>query len=146
MKISYKGDYAIKAMLLLAVNYGSSLVSSHDLAERIDAPMKFLEQVMMELRRGGFVESRRGREGGYMLSRAPSKISIGDVVRYIDGPIEPIACVDERYSECKDIDTCVLKELWTRIHRVTSDIVDNVTFQDLATKVNRKKQVLTYVI
>ena len=146
MKISYKGDYAIKAMLFLSINYGSSLVSSHDLAEQIDAPMKFLEQVLMELRRGGFVESRRGREGGYMLSRVPSKISIGDVVRYIDGPIEPIACVDERYSECKDIDTCVLKELWTRIHRVTADIVDNVTFQELATKVNRKKQVLTYVI
>ncbi len=146
MKISYKGDYALKAMLDLALHYNGQLLTSHDLAQRIDAPIKFLEQVLLELRRGGFVESRRGNIGGYMLSRTPDKITVGEVVRHIDGPIEPIACLREKYSNCADINCCVFKKLWNKVYEATANIIDNVTFAELAAEVKSNSQFLAYSI
>lgn len=95
MKVTYRGDYALKAVLDLAVHYGAELVTIHDIAKRIDAPVKFLEQILLDLKKGGFVESRRGNVGGYLLAKEPDKITIGEVVRFIDGPIEPIACAEK---------------------------------------------------
>ncbi|MCK9554352.1 Rrf2 family transcriptional regulator [bacterium] len=146
MRISYKGDYALKAMLDLALHYNAELVTGHDMAQRIDAPIKFMGQVLLELRKGGFIESRRGNIGGYMLSRPPGKISVGEVVRYIDGPIEPIACLKDKYSNCADINRCVFKKLWNKVYQATADIVDNVTFEELASEVNSSNQVLAYSI
>jgi Rrf2 family protein len=146
MRISYKGDYALKAMLDLAVYYSVRLVSSHDMAKRIDAPIKFLEQVLLDLRKGGFIESKRGNVGGYLLSKAPDKITVGEVIRYIDGPIEPIACLKEKYSNCIDINSCVFNKLWHKVHQATADIVDNVTFEGLVSEVNSNSRVLAYSI
>jgi len=145
MKITYKGDYALKTILDLAVHYGNEPVTSHDLAERIDAPVKFLEQVLAELKKGGFVVSRRGSVGGYTLAKIPSQITVGDIVRVVDGPIEPISCVQEGYTDCADVNRCVLKGVWQRVARATSDIVDQVTFEDLVNQVNAK-QALVYSI
>jgi Rrf2 family protein len=139
MKITYKGDYALKAVLELALYYGKEVVTSRDLAKRIDTPVKFLEQVLLDLRKGGFIESRRGNAGGYLLSKAPSKITVGDVIRYIDGPIEPISCVRDDYSNCKDIHKCVLRKMWLKVARSTSDIVDRMTFEDLVSQVNARR-------
>ena len=116
MKISYKGDYSLKAMLDLSEHYGIELVTSRDMARRIDAPVKFLEQVLLQLKKGGFIESRRGKEGGYMLSKSPGEISVGDVVKYMDGPIEPIACLNYKYADCPDIKKCVFKKKYTHQH------------------------------
>jgi Rrf2 family protein len=146
MKLTYKGDYALKAVLDLALHYGEELVTSHDFAKRIDAPVKFFEQVLTELKRGGIVKSKRGNEGGYLLSKAPSEITVGDVVRIIEGPIEPIACVKENYTGCKEINGCVFRNIWQRVHQATSDIIDHVTFEDLVVQVKNKEQVLTYTI
>lgn len=146
MKLTYKGDYALKAVLDLALHYDKELVTSHDMAKRIDAPAKFLEQVLLDLKKGRFVESRRGNIGGYLLSKPPAKITVGDVVRYIDGPIEPISCVKEKYSNCVDIKKCVFKEIWQKVYKSTSEIIDNVTFEDLVTQVINRKQVLAYSI
>lgn len=146
MRISYKGDYALKAMLDLSLHYGAELVSSHDIAKRIDAPIKFLEQVLLELKKGAFIESRRGNVGGYMLSRPPDKITVGEVIRYIDGPVEPISCVKAGYSNCVDINKCVFKKLWHKVSQATSEIVDNVTFEELASEANSRKQILAYYI
>ena len=146
MKISYKGDYALKAMLDLALHYETELVSNNDLAKRIDAPIKFLEQVLLELKKGGFIESKRGNVGGYLLSRAPEKITLGDVIRHIDGPIEPISCLKEGYSNCTDITRCVFKKVWYKVSEATSDIIDNVTFRDLLTDVNKNNKILAYTI
>ena len=146
MKVTYKGDYALKAVLDLALNYGKELVTSHDMAKRIDAPAKFLEQVLLDLKKGHFVESRRGNIGGYLLSRPPAKITVGEVIRFIDGPIEPISCVKEKYSNCVDINKCVFKEIWQKVSRSTSEIIDNVTFEDLITQISNRKKVLAYSI
>ncbi len=146
MKVSYKGDYALKAMLDLALHYEAELVSSHDLAKRIDAPLKFLEQVLLELRKGGFIESRRGKVGGYLLSKPPGKITLGEVIRYVDGSTDPIACLKEKYSNCADIKKCVFKKVWHKVAEATSAIVDNVTFADLVADVNSHNRILVYSI
>ena len=146
MKITYKGDYALKAVLDLALHYGQEPVTIHDMAQRIDAPVKFLEQVLLTLKNGGFVESRRGKVGGYLLARAPGSIKVGEVVRFIDGPIEPISCVKEGYCACTDIYKCVFRNIWQEVSRATSDIIDNVTFEDLAAKVNTVQQIPAYSI
>lgn len=146
MKITYKGDYALKAILDLALHYEGELVTIHEIAKRIDAPVKFLEQVLLDLKKGGFVESRRGKIGGYLLSRAPAKITVGEVVRFIDGPIEPISCAKEGYSSCNDIYKCTFRKIWQKVYRVTSDIIDNITFEELAAQVKSGQQVLAYSI
>jgi Rrf2 family cysteine metabolism transcriptional repressor len=146
MKITYKGDYALKAVLDLASHYEHDLVTIHDIAEHIDAPIKFLEQVLLDLKKGGFVESRRGKVGGYLLSRSPSQITAGEVIRFIDGPIEPITCIDKKKSNCADLNGCVFKEMWHKVSKATSDIIDNVTFEDLVSKAHSSRQVLAYSI
>lgn len=146
MKITYKGDYALKAVLDLALHHGRELVTIHDMAQRIDAPIKFLEQVLLALKNGGFIESRRGSVGGYLLSKSPDKITVGEVVRFIDGPIGPISCVKEGYSNCADINRCVFKKLWQKVSIATSDIIDNVTFEDLVSQVNARQEALVYSI
>ena len=146
MKITYRGDYALKAVLDLALHYEKELVTIHDMAKRIDAPVKFLEQVLSELKKGGFVESRRGKIGGFLLSKAPDKITVGDVVRFIEGPLEPIACVKEGYSACRDVYKCVFKKIWQDVAQATSRIVDHVTFYDLAEQANARCRVFEYAI
>lgn len=146
MNITYKGDYALKAVLDLAQHYDQEVVTIHAIAKRIDAPIKFLEQVLLDLKRGGFVESRRGKIGGYLLAKAPSQISLGDVVRFIDGPVEPIACVDSNYKDCRDADYCVFRKTWQNVAKSISGIIDNITFKDLVGEVQRQKQVLVYQI
>lgn len=148
MKISYKGDYALKALLHLAVLYDSTqeVIRLQELSKDLDIPHKFLEAVMAELQKGGFVKSKRGKNGGYYLDTAPSQIILGDVVRHIDGPIEPIACVDSCYKDCKDVDHCVLRSVWQKTTNAVSDIIDNITLQDLADKVKKRKSIPDYSI
>lgn len=146
MKITYKGDYALKAILALSLKYGSSILTIHDLAKEADIPIKFLEQVLLELKRGGFVESRRGKIGGYFLAKPPKDIKVGDVVRFIDGPIEPIACVEKKYSGCRDIYKCTFRHIWQDVSKAISNIVDNVSFEDLANQIKKQQEVLVYQI
>lgn len=145
MRITYKGDYALKAILDLALHEGS-IVTIHDLAKRADMPIKFLEQVLLDLKRGGFVESRRGKVGGYLLSKPAAQIKLGEVVRFIDGPIEPVTCVEKGYSGCSDIYKCVFRKVWYQVTEAISGIIDNITFEDLANQVKAAKQGLAYSI
>lgn len=145
LKITYKGDYALKAILELSLQYGS-IVTIRDLAKKADIPIKFLEQVLLTLKRGGFVKSRRGRIGGYILAKPPAKIKVGDIIRYIEGPIEPIGCVNKGYSGCKDVNHCVLRKVFADVAKATSNIVDNVTFEKLADQVRSSKIDYSYVI
>ncbi|HPM43237.1 MAG TPA: Rrf2 family transcriptional regulator [Candidatus Omnitrophota bacterium] len=146
MKLTYKGDYSLKAILDLAMHHGGDPVTINDMAKRIDAPVKFLEQILLDLKRGGFIESRRGKVGGYLLSKPPSSILVGDVIRYIDGPIEPISCVKEGYSQCADAYKCVFRSIWQDVYRATSIIVDSVNFEDLAFKAASSQSVNSYSI
>jgi Rrf2 family protein len=146
MHITYKGDYALKAVLDLAINYGRDVVTINEMADHIDAPVKFLEQVLLELKKGGFVESRRGKIGGYLLSRPPDKITVGEVVRFIDGPIEPIACACRDYTNCEDVYKCVFRKIWQDVTHATANIIDSVTFEKLAFELNARQNAPAYFI
>ena len=146
MKITYKGDYAIKTIMDLASHYSRSPVTIHDLSARADIPVKFLEQILLDLKRGGFVESRRGKTGGYFLNKSPDKIRLGEIVRFIDGPIEPVSCVNPRYKGCRDIKSCVFKSIWEQVTASTAKIIDNITFEDLVKKVKQQETVVNYSI
>ncbi|MBF0494702.1 MAG: Rrf2 family transcriptional regulator [Candidatus Omnitrophica bacterium] len=149
MKITYKGDYALKAILDLSLLYRKDergLVTINEIAERIDAPIKFLEQVLLELKKGGFVVSKRGKVGGYLLAKPPARITVGEVVRYIEGPIEPISCVKEGYVGCGDVYKCAFKSIWQDVFKATSNIIDNVTFEDLASRIEKQQSELVYSI
>jgi len=146
MRITYKGDYALKTILDLSLHYGSGLVTIHELAERADIPIKFLEQVLLDLKRGGFVESRRGKIGGYLLARPPRQIKLGDIIRFIDGPIEPISCVEKKYSGCHDIYKCIFRKIWQDVAQGISQTVDHITFEDLVNQIRSQKERVIYQI
>jgi Rrf2 family cysteine metabolism transcriptional repressor len=146
MRITYKGDYALKTILDLALHYGNSPVTIHELAKRADIPLKFLEQILLDLKRGGFVESRRGKVGGYLLAKHPTEIKVGDVIRFIDGPIQPITCLEKDYAGCGDIYKCVFRPLWDRVSQAISNIVDNITFEDLVEQLQTGKKAIIYQI
>jgi Rrf2 family transcriptional regulator, cysteine metabolism repressor len=146
MKITHKGDYALKSVLDLAVHYEEGVVTIHAIAKRIDAPAKFLEQVLLELKKGGFIESRRGKIGGYKLSKPPKDITLGEVIRFVDGPLEPIACINKGYAHCGDLDQCVFRPIWQDVFNATSKIVDHITFEDLAKKARLLQQAPMYSI
>ena len=143
MKITYKGDYALKALLELALNYNKGVLSIQELAKKGDIPEKFLEQVLLSLKKGGFVDSKRGVNGGYYLAVPPEKLTIGDIIRFVEGPIEPISCAGKKtYQECKDFKHCVFKEVWSQVYTATSLVVDTITFAELLRRIEaaRKNQ------
>lgn len=147
MRITYRGDYALKTILELALHYGlDSAPTIHEISECMDIPAKFLEQILLDLKRGGFAESRRGKTGGYFLAKSPDKIRLGEVVRFIDGPIEPVACVNPRYKGCNDIKSCIFRNIWEEVTASTSKIIDNITFEDLVKKLKRQEAVVSYSI
>jgi Rrf2 family protein len=147
MQITYKGDYSLKAILYLSTQYHKDVVAIHDIAQKLDIPVKFLEQILLELKRGGFVDSKRGINGGYFLSQPPKEIKVGDVVRFVDGPIEPIACANKgkAYKGCRDIYHCLFRDIWIKVALANSQIVDNITFEDLSNKI-KKVEGVSYTI
>lgn len=144
MKITYKGDYALKSILDLAYRYGDNkTVPLSDISKRQDVPEKYLEQIMLILKKAGIVGSKRGKGGGFFLNKDPKDLTLGEVVRVIEGPIEPIECADCDFeADCIDEKHCAFREVWTKVSDAISDIVDNVTFQRLMLRTDelRKKE------
>lgn len=134
MKITYKGDYALKTILDLCLNIDKPQ-STDQIAKRQDIPQKFLEQIMIVLKKGGFVKAQRGKTGGYVLAKPPSKITMGEVIRHIEGLIEPIACVCRGGEKsCDFSNRCSLRDVFDEIGKHTAKVVDSVTFEELMKK------------
>ena len=132
--LTNKGKYATRAMLELAIQYANGPIRMEFIAERNNIPRKFLEQILLALKGAGFVESRKGPGGGYYLARPPEKITLGDVVRAIDGPIALVSCVSvTRYEECgcPDPDTCGLRTAWQDARTALSGVLDRTTFAEI---------------
>jgi Rrf2 family protein len=125
----------------LAQALGKPLLQVNELAEKEDLPVKFLEQILMQLKAGGYLESRRGKHGGYLLARPPENIPIGQVVRLIDGPLAPIACVSQtayRRCTCPDEEHCGLRMLMLDVRTAISNILDRYTLADVVEITLRK--------
>jgi Rrf2 family cysteine metabolism transcriptional repressor len=121
-------------------------VSIQDTASRIDAPVKFLEQIFSRLKTHGIIESRRGSGGGYLLAKPPEKISVGDIIRLIEGPTEPISCIKKDYTGCNEMYTCVFRSIWQDIHEATARVIDNVNFKELALQYDSVRNITTFTI
>ena len=149
MHLTYKGDYALKSILYLSMHYAVNTnkpVTIHEIAKHLDIPVKFLEQILLDLKKGNFVESRRGKVGGYILAKLPSKIKVGEVLRFVDGPIGPIACVDKDYAGCADTYKCIFRKIWQDVNKATSIIVDSITFEDLTNRIKTQEKTVSYHI
>jgi len=145
MKLSKKGEYALRSLISLgiAAEMGRSLVRVSELADNEQMPVKFLEQIMQALKEAGVVESERGKFGGYRLAKPPGKITIGSVVRLIDGPLAPIGCVSQTAYEkctCPDEVHCGLRMLMLDVRNAIAGILDRYTLADVVGVTLRKLQ------
>jgi Rrf2 family protein len=143
MKLSKKGEYALRSLINLgiAVEMKRKLVQVSELAESEQLPVKFLEQILQALKEAGIVESERGKFGGYRLGRPANRIHIGEVVRLIDGPLAPIRCVSQTAYEpctCPDEAHCGLRMLMLDVRNAIADILDRYTLADVVEITLRK--------
>jgi len=134
LKLSNRGLYGIKALYELARHYGGTPVTIRDISVRHGLPIPFLEQVLHRLRVEGIVESRRGINGGYVLSRSPAEITIGDAVRALDGPIALCECLQKASPEetPERVFACVTSNIYRRLGREVEKAFDSITLLDLA--------------
>ena len=130
--VSQKCQYAIRAIFELAKRHGQGPVKIKDIAEVQAIPMRFLEVILSQLRRSGFVHSKRGADGGYFLAHRPDEIMVGEIVQFVEGPLAPVACMtDKAGAECVLYGNCVFLGLWERASKALSDVYDKTSFQDL---------------
>ena len=134
MDVSVKGEYALRAVFDLASRGGSDPVKIAEIAARQRIPQKFLELILSQLKQGGFLGSRRGADGGYFLARPPRNITVGDVLRHIDGPISP-GRKQQRGNLPPD---SPFPELWQEVERALSSVIDETTFADLVSRWKEK--------
>jgi Rrf2 family protein len=147
MKISFKGDYALKIILDLAINFGNEKVQIKDISKRQDIPFKYLQQLILHLRSAGYVKTKTGPQGGVSLAKSPKQITVGEIIRLIEGTTSPIACVNDLSdTRCADERRCVFRCLWIEIRDKINEVVDNTTFEDLVKKAKELKKSYDYVI
>lgn len=131
MSISQKCQYALRATFELAKR-PDEVVTIADLAKAQAIPVRFLETILPQLKQSGLIESRRGIRGGYVLARDPRQIAVGEIIRFVDGPISPVRCVDgPAETECPLYGRCAFLGLWQRAGAALSDVYDKTTLQDL---------------
>ncbi|HHV93246.1 MAG TPA: Rrf2 family transcriptional regulator [Firmicutes bacterium] len=132
MRISTKGGYGIRAMYELAMAHGQGPVPLKVVAEKQALSEHYLEQLMGTLRKAGLVKGVRGAKGGYQLALPPEKISVGDVIRALEGPIAPVSCVDlDAEAGCERHATCPTRGLWERLRDSMIQVLDSTTLADL---------------
>ncbi|HBM75473.1 MAG TPA: transcriptional regulator [Clostridiaceae bacterium] len=130
MKLSTKGQYGVKAMFDLALHYGDGPIPIRNIAERQGISEYYLEQLMAVLRRGKLVKSIRGAQGGYVLSKKPSLITVGEILDLLEGPVEISECLDENV-ECSRMNNCATRLIWIKVKKAIDDVVNSITLSDM---------------
>lgn len=151
MKLSKKGEYALRALIDLSLNYEKGIVKIRDIAKREKIPEKFLEQILLSLKKAGLLESKRGARGGYYLSKPPKAITLGEIIRIMDGPLAPLRCVSKMaYMNCPEEGNCGLQSVMLDVRNAIAKILDNITFDDVCKRtrgrLEQKPNALTYNI
>lgn len=133
MKLSTRGRYGLRAMIDMAQNQDSGPIVARTIAERQGISERYLEQLMVPLKRAGLVKSIRGSQGGYILGGDPEKITAGDIIRVLEGPIAPVECVAETDPEsCRRQEHCITRVLWTQVRNAIALVLDSYSLADLA--------------
>src|SRR5215471_9130572 len=141
--LSMKAKYGLRALTILAKEYGKGPVLIADLAKQERIPHKFLELILLELKKKGILQSKKGKGGGYFLNRPPAATSVGEIIRALDGPLALLPCVSQtayrRCDECVDELTCNIRHVMKEVRDATAAILDGTTLEDL---LNRGNQML----
>jgi Rrf2 family protein len=144
MKLTKRGEYGLKALIdLAALDDPQAATQIKDIARRQQIPVKFLEQILLTLKNAGVLRSRAGVGGGYYLAKPPAEITLGQVVRLLDGPLAPIPCVSQMAYErcvCEDETTCGLRLAMLDVRNAIADILDQTTLADVSTRVERAQR------
>lgn len=142
MKLSTKGEYGVMACYELARCCGEAPVPLKAVAERQGISEAYLEQLVGALRRAGLVRSVRGSQGGYTLGRSPESITVGDIIRVLEGPIAPVDCVSEGSAagllQCARSDGCVTRVIWERLRDSMTQVLDSISLADLVAEARRR--------
>ncbi len=138
MKFSKKSEYGLRALLELTLHYNQRLLQRHEIGDRQRIPVEFLEQILLALKRAGLVASHRGVHGGYALIKSPDEVTVGQVIRILDGPLAPIACVSvTAYQKCRDCPHaakpyCPIQDAMGEVRDAIAGILDHYTLRQLA--------------
>ena len=138
MLVSRKCRYALRAILELAMRNSQDPIKIADIAEARVIPTRFLETILNQLKQAGFVESRRGKKGGYFLKRSPDELTIGDVIKSIQGSPDLAECMSSSKYKCSFYGGCVLLPIWEKAQKAVLDVYDGVTFQHLVDSKERE--------
>lgn len=134
--LSQKAKYGLKAALALAELGEGKMMLISEIAQQQSVPSKFLELILLELKRHGLVHSQRGKNGGYALSRPPSQITFGQIVRILDGPLAPLPCASlsgyRRCSDCGDEETCAVRLVMRQVRNAVAEILDSTSLADVS--------------
>jgi Rrf2 family protein len=134
--LSKKAKYGLKAMAILAKEYGNGPLLIGEIAKRERIPSKFLELILLELKKKGFLQSKKGKGGGYYLNKLPESISVGALIRALDGPLALLPCVSqmayERCAECPDEETCGIRIVFKEVRESTVSILERTTLAQMA--------------
>jgi Rrf2 family protein len=140
MKLSLRGEYALRALLVLGLHYGEDVVRIQTISDQQNIPKKFLEQILNDLKSIGAVSSRRGADGGYRLARPPQNITLAGVVRHIEGALAPVSCASDRFYErctCPNEALCPIREVMKQVREAVVTIMEQVTVADLVEKARK---------
>lgn len=143
MRLTKRGEYALRALIDLGIaqEAGRDLVQIAEIADHENIPIKFLEAILVELKEEGFLDSKRGKHGGYFLARPMDTIMLGGVIRKIEGPLAPIGCVSQNFYEkcsCPDEDHCGLRMLMLDVRNAIANILDNYSLAQVVEVTLRK--------
>lgn len=140
MRLSTRGHYGLKAMFDLAQRFGPDPIPLKSIAERQNLSEHYLEQLIAMLRKAGLVKSVRGSQGGYMLAREPAYITVGDVIRALEGPIAPVYCVSEQDpGDCDEADYCIARTVLARVRDGIAGVLDAITLADMCREACSKR-------
>ena len=131
LTVTTRGRYALRVMLDLAQHREDGFISLKTVAERQQISMKYLEAIVSALRREGLLESSRGKEGGYALSRAPEDYSAGEILRSVEESLAPVSCLSAGGVACDHADTCLTLPMWRELDGLMNDYLNTVTLRDL---------------
>ena len=142
MKLSLRGEYALRALIVLGLNAGNDrdVVRIQTISEQQNIPKRFLEQILNDMRAAGILESKRGLSGGYRLRLPPEKITLASVIRLIEGPLAPVSCVSEKFYEkcsCPDETNCGIRSIMKEVRDAIVRILEGVTLAQLCDRVRQ---------
>ncbi|HTX22964.1 MAG TPA: Rrf2 family transcriptional regulator [Candidatus Aquilonibacter sp.] len=133
MRVSKRTDYALRALFTLVDHFGGEPIPIRELARRNDAPKRFLEQIMLDLKAQGWVKSEAGIRGGYLLAKKPEKITMGEIVRHFDGILAPIDCVSVTgYQRCSQEPVCKFRRVFLDARNYAASLMDKATLAEVA--------------